>query len=206
MVGLACNGAISTTLAVHLVGVLHDKGYGPGEIAVVIALAGPSQVAVRFLLAFGDGRFNSRAWSKIALWLQVVALLVLWLCNEQSGLGWLVFVFSLCNGIVAGLTLVVGALITSEMFGAANYGAYGAVQGVLKLASTLARSVGPVLFAYVVASFDGSGIANLALVGVSMASLVVCSTASGRVGAARQVGSGADDSKTRSRYDTSARG
>ncbi|MEX3693739.1 MFS transporter [Paraburkholderia sp. BR14263] len=171
-ISLACNGAISTSLAVHIVGILDGKRYSSAQISLVVALVGPAQVAARALLAMKRKNLTTAFWGRVALGLQIVALTALWLCRPGSPATALVYLFAICNGVVGGLTLVVAALITSELFGTANY---GAVQGVLKMVSTVARSAGPVLFAFAALAMKVDGAAISLLVGLAVLSFVAFS-------------------------------
>ncbi|WP_421403868.1 MFS transporter [Agrobacterium fabrum] len=138
---LAANGGISTSLAVHLVMIMQNKGFGQSDIVATLALAGPAQIAIRGLLAIGGSRLRSnRTLGIIALTSQVVALLALWFSQPDGDFRFFIYLFGLANGIAGGLTLIVAALITTDVFGSTNY---AAIQGVLKTISMLARAATP---------------------------------------------------------------
>ena len=140
-IALGSNGAISTILAVHLVSILDTKGYQASEIATAIAIGGPSQIGVRVLLAFFYGRYSSSLMlGLMALTLQLVAMILLTISDASASFAWAAFAFGITNGIAGGLMLIVGALVTTDIFGMNDY---GQIQGILKMITTISRAIAP---------------------------------------------------------------
>jgi MFS family permease len=172
-VALASNAAISTGLAVHLVSLLANRGYDAVQISSAVALMGAAQVGARAILALGGKHLaSSISMGMLALALQIVAMLMLWIATTFTSSGWALIGFAITNGLVAGLTLVVGALITVDLFSTAHY---GQVQGILKTITTLFRAIAASALIFIAGSNHAYSRLTVALAAISVASLIAFS-------------------------------
>ena len=76
----------------------------------------------------------------MALPLQLVAMILLAISDASASFAWAAFAFGITNGIAGGLMLIVGALVTTDIFGMNDY---GQIQGILKLITTISRAIAP---------------------------------------------------------------
>jgi len=140
-VAFAFNGFIVSVLTVHLISVLQGKGLTLDAAVWVASFFGPMQVAGR-VAEFSIGRkFSPRSIGAVALWLLVVALLVLLAVDGQIALALL---FAVAFGCSNGVVTIVRGTVPAELFGRTGY---GSTLGSLAAPALFARAVAPFAFA-----------------------------------------------------------
>jgi MFS family permease len=159
-ISFAANAAVTTALAVHLILILQQH-HSLGESVTVLALMGPAQLAVRFAMIALAKTKVSYAW--IGFWtmvMQLIALVILVLGAESADRKWLLFVFGILHGMAGGASVIVRAVVTTEIFGKREY---AAVQGAMQLIIMLARAGAPVAIAIVAQWGGASGVMRVLL-------------------------------------------
>lgn len=154
----AVNALIFSALAVHLIPLLRQLGYGATLAVTLAALIGPAQVAGRIAerLWFQDAppqRIGRLAFAALPAGL----LAMLLLAHRQWAAGLFCVLLGASNGV---LTIVRGT-VPQELFGRRHY---GAIAGAMAGPSLLARAAGPLLAALLL----GAGTPPLALLGLFM--------------------------------------
>ncbi|MCR9002110.1 hypothetical protein [Rahnella perminowiae] len=167
ILALSSNSGISTSLALLLIPILQSKGYDSSQITLVFMILGPSQILVRLILALKKDISSNFNLGVLALLLQMVSLVALFYSDGHSSLSWLIYVFSISNGLTGGLTLIVGSLITTEV---AELKHYGLIQGILKTSTTLARSSLPYVLSVVSSLSDIKNSSTKVLIIISIIS------------------------------------
>lgn len=157
-IALAVNMLIFSALAVHLIPLLRQFGYGSTLAVGLAALIGPAQVAGRIVerLWFQDAppqRIGRLAFAALPAGL----LTMLLLARQQWAAGLFCVLLGGSNGV---LTIVRGT-VPQVLFGRRHYGAiFGAMAGP----ALLGRAAGPLLTAFML----GAGVSPPALLGVFM--------------------------------------
>jgi MFS family permease len=131
---------VASSLAVHQVALLVESGHSGAFAAAATGLLGAMQVPGRLL--FGPLRSRrGRAQSTVAVYgAFAVGVLVLAVATSTAAVVVFVAVYGMARGM---LTLLRAALI-GDLWGTADY---GAISGVLAMASTGATALGPVVVA-----------------------------------------------------------
>jgi predicted MFS family arabinose efflux permease len=137
------HGALFTGFSVHLIPLLVERGFSLEVAVAAFALIGPAQVLARIIIAVGERRFSMRGIGLVTIALPVAAFALLALVRPGSGL---VAVFAALYGAANGLMTVVRAVLPTEIFGRADY---GAIQGMIAAPATFSKAVGPFLFGLV---------------------------------------------------------
>jgi predicted MFS family arabinose efflux permease len=137
------HGALFTGFSVHLIPLLVERGFSLEAAVAAFALIGPAQVMARIVIALGERRLSMRGIGLVTLALPVAAFALLALVRPGSGL---VALFAVLYGAANGLMTVVRAVLPSEIFGRADY---GAIQGMIAALATFSKAVGPFLFGLV---------------------------------------------------------
>jgi MFS family permease len=127
------NGA----MGVHLVPYLHDRGYDPGFAAAAAGLIGAMQVVARVVLAPLGDRASPRVLTALVLAIEPLALVVLLLARETSG----VFAFVVLFGAARGATTLVRPVLTAALYGRSEF---ASIAGVLQMAVSFAQALAPV--------------------------------------------------------------
>lgn len=157
-IALAVNMLIFSALAVHLIPLLRQFGYGAALAVGLAALIGPAQVAGRIVerLWFQDAppqRIGRLAFAALPAGL----LAMLLLARQQWAAGLFCVLLGASNGV---LTIVRGT-VPQVLFGRRHYGAiFGAMAGP----ALLGRAAGPLLTALML----GAGVPPPALLAVFM--------------------------------------
>lgn len=152
----AVNALIFSALAVHLIPLLHQLGYGATAAVALAALIGPAQVA---------GRIAERLWfqdappqhiGRLAFAALPAGLLAMLLVARQQ---WAAGLFCLLLGASNGVLTIVRGTVPQLLFGRRHY---GAIAGAMAGPSLLARAAGPLLTAVLL----GGGAPPLVLLGL----------------------------------------
>jgi predicted MFS family arabinose efflux permease len=137
------HGALFTGFSVHLIPLLVERGFSLEVAVAAFSLIGPAQVLARVVIALGERRLSMRGIGLVTMALPVAAFALLAIVAPGSGL---VAVFAALYGAANGLMTVVRAVLPSEIFGRADY---GAIQGMIAAPATFSKAVGPFLFGLV---------------------------------------------------------
>jgi MFS family permease len=152
----AVNALIFSALAVHLIPLLRQLGYGATLAVTLAAQIGPAQVA---------GRIAERLWfqdappqhiGRMAFAALPAGLLAMLLLARQQ---WAAGLFCLALGASNGVLTIVRGTVPQVLFGRRHY---GAIAGAMAGPSLLARAAGPLLTALLL----GAGAPPLALLGL----------------------------------------
>jgi MFS family permease len=175
-ISFAVNAAITTALAVHLILILQQH-HSLGEGVAVLALMGPAQLAVRLAMIALAKTKMSYAW--VGFWtmvMQLIALVILVLGAESADRKWLLFVFGILHGMAGGASVIVRAVVTTEIFGNREY---AAAQGAMQLIIMLARAGAPVAIA-IVAQWGDGGSVMMVLLALGCVSIIAMALAVSR--------------------------
>jgi predicted MFS family arabinose efflux permease len=151
-----------SSLSVHLIPLLQEKGFSPADAVWLAALVGPMQVGGRVVQFTLGRRFSPQHVGLLALSLLPVGLMELLLASSGLFLS-LVFVF--LYGASNGVMTIVRATIPAEMFGRDQY---GAVNGALAAPVITCRAAGPLAASLIWTMSGGYGGVVCALAGASV--------------------------------------
>ena len=129
--------AAFSTLSVHLIPLLQERGLSAGNAVLLAAGVGPMQVLGRVLEVTVGARFRAAQVGLLALALLPIALIAL----AQAGSSWtLLIAFAALYGASNGVMTIVRAVMPAELFGRDSY---GAINGALSAPVILSRAVAP---------------------------------------------------------------
>jgi MFS family permease len=127
----------AVALAVHLLPFLTKQGYPTAFAALTASVLGGSQIPGRLLFGPLGMRLSLRGITALLFSMMTTGLLILLLAPSS----WLVLVGAVLFGMGSGASSPARAALVGEFYGIANY---GAINGVMTLISTIARSGAPV--------------------------------------------------------------
>jgi predicted MFS family arabinose efflux permease len=169
-ISFTANMLAFSAISIHLIPLLNERGFSMTDAVWLAAIVGPMQVAGRICEYTIGARFRATQIAMIAFVFLPVALIVL----RFAGLQWgLILVFVTLYGASNGVMTIVRGVIPGEIFGRDRY---GAVNGALAAPVLAARSLGPLVAAFIWSAAGGYAavIWTLAAVGVvSAASFMV---------------------------------
>ncbi|MBP0445473.1 MFS transporter [Roseomonas sp. SSH11] len=167
----AALGLSSSTIAVHLVPLLHERGLGDSAAAIA-SLVGIAQVAGRVAEFAGGGRLPVGTVGLIATGALPPVFLALALLSDPLPLALAVGLYGAANGV---MTVVRGAL-PALMFGTARY---GAISGILSAAGAFSRAAGPIGMAWLWQRLGGYAEGMVAIALLSALSMIALAAATG---------------------------
>jgi MFS family permease len=141
VIAFGASTAAFSTVTIHFVPLMIDRGMTGLWAAQVFALIGPSQVAARLAMWPLAGRVVS--YGVAIFLLQAAAVLAL----AAAGTGSLLFVFALLFGASSGLLTILRGISVAEV---CRRDAIGRLNGIIGAVSGLCRALGPALFAVAV--------------------------------------------------------
>ena len=137
-VSFTANMAAFSTLSVHLIPLLQERGLSPADTVLLAAAIGPMQVLGRVLEVTVGARFRAAQVGLLALSLLPVALIAL----AEAGSRWVLLIaFAALYGASNGVMTIVRAVMPAELFGRESY---GAISGALSAPVILSRAVAPI--------------------------------------------------------------
>jgi MFS family permease len=155
-----------SAMSIHLIPLLHERGFTMSDAVWLAAIVGPMQVAGRIGEYTVGARFRAIEIATIALILLPVALLLL----RFAGLNWIwVLVFITLYGASNGVMTITRGIIPSEIYGRERY---GAVNGALAAPVLASRSLGPLVAAFIWSAAGGYDAVLWALAAIGFVSLV----------------------------------
>jgi MFS family permease len=133
------NALVFSAMTVHLIPVLHGKGWSLAEAAWIGALVGPMQVLGRIAEYRWLPDWSASKVGVIAMWLLPLSLVLLALLGGSAlWIGLFALLYGSGNGV---MTIVRGA-IPAELYGRA---AYGAINGALSAPVLISKAAGPLV-------------------------------------------------------------
>jgi MFS family permease len=160
-----------SALSVHLIPLLHEKGFAPMHAVWLAALVGPMQVGGRLIEFTVGRRFSPRVVGLVALGLLPLALVAL--MSTASGLR-MSIAFVVLYGASNGVMTIIRATFPAEMFGRDHY---GAVNGALAAPVIASRAAGPLAASLIWSAWHGYDAVLWVLVGVSILAMGAFSAA-----------------------------
>ena len=148
-VAFTANMLAFSALSVHLIPLLHEKGFSAADAVMLAALVGPMQVAGRIWEYTIGARLRATQVALIALGLFPVAIALLYF---SGGTSLMVVAFIACYGVSNGIITIARGTIPAEIYGRERY---GVVNGALSAPVLASRAVGP-LVASLIWSATGS--------------------------------------------------
>jgi MFS family permease len=154
-----------SALSVHIIPLLHEKGFAMGEAVRVAALVGVMQVAGRIGEFTVGRRYKPTQVATFALATLPVALVCL---SYSSSLWPVILLFVLPYGASNGIMTITRGVIPAELFGRERY---GAVNGALATPVAAARALGPFVAAIIWSAAGGYTAVLWTLAGIGVLSL-----------------------------------
>ncbi|NUZ04483.1 MFS transporter [Piscinibacter koreensis] len=155
------NALVFSGMTVHLIPVLHAKGWSLAEAAWIGALVGPMQVLGRIAEYRWLPDWSASKVGVIAMWLLPVSLVLLALLG--GSMVW-IGVFALLYGSGNGVMTIVRGAIPAELYGRA---AYGAINGALSAPVLISKAAGPLVGSLLLAAALGPTAMVLLLAGLA---------------------------------------
>ncbi|KQT13488.1 MFS transporter [Ramlibacter sp. Leaf400] len=181
------NALVFSAMSVHLLGLLQGKGLSATHAAWIGAMVGPMQVLGRVLEYTWLRHQTAARVGVLACWLLPAALVLLLAPGSAFAV---LAVFALLYGASNGVMTIVRGAIPRELYGGQ---AYGAINGALATPVQLAKAVGPIAAALVLAGAGSNGLLlALAALGVLAAAVFTWTV---RSASAVPAGEGGDAAK-----------
>lgn len=142
LIALVVYAAMFSAFTFHMYPLLQESGISTTEVVQAIAIIGPAQVAGRVVISIFASRAPMRVIGAVVVTtfpFTFAALLF------DSITFWLVAIVFAVYGFANGIFTIVRSLVVPEML---SPHAYGALNGLLTIAATLARAAGPVAAAW----------------------------------------------------------
>ena len=128
-----------SALSVHLIPLLHEKGFSSTDAVLLAAVVGPMQVAGRIWEYTLGAGLRATQVALVALILFPLAAGILYF---GGGTWFIVIAFIACYGVSNGIMTIARGTIPVEIFGRERY---GAVNGALSAPVLASRAVGPLV-------------------------------------------------------------
>ena len=137
------NSLVMAGVTVHIIPLMLERGFAMATIVATIAMIGPMQVAGRVVVTIFEKWLDFR---KAGLVSGIFLLIGFALISQAQPDNKLNYLFPIFYGSSLGIITIVRALAVPELIGPK---AYGALNGLLGLASSLALAVTPVVVSWV---------------------------------------------------------
>jgi MFS family permease len=156
---------VVTALWMHMMPLLADKGFTPGEAVAVIAWIGPMQVAGRFAqFLFGSHLSAARLGKAVFFGLPLAVVTLAFAPKTFAAMFFFAFLFGSGNGVV---TIVRGAVVP-EFIG---HQAVGAVNGAMAMPAAFARAAAPFLASLLLSALGNYGNVLAVLMAIALLAL-----------------------------------
>lgn len=142
MISFTAYAGVFTAFTFHMYPLLLEGGLSTTHVVWAIATIGPAQVAGRIFISLIDSRVSMR---RVGTWVVAVFPMVFTVLALQLSSIWVVIAACIAYGAANGILTIVRGLIVPEML---TRRAYGAINGLLVLPSTLARAFAPMAAAW----------------------------------------------------------
>ncbi len=137
------NSLVMAGVTVHIIPLMLERGFAMAVIVATIAMIGPMQVAGRVVVTVFENWLDFRKAGLMSGVFLLIGFGLLFLAQPNNYLNYL---FPIFYGSSLGIITIVRALAVPELIGPE---AYGALNGLLGLASSLALAIAPVLISWV---------------------------------------------------------
>lgn len=137
LVSLTIYAGMFSAFTFHMYPLLQEDGLSEADIVTAIAVIGPAQVLGRFLVSIYAPGMPMRLLGSVTVAIFPVVFACLIPANPSF---WLVAIVFAVYGISNGVFTIVRSFIVPEMLSAH---AYGALNGLITIAATIARAIAP---------------------------------------------------------------
>ncbi|NYT62533.1 MFS transporter [Alcaligenaceae bacterium] len=141
-VSLTVYTIIFSAFTFHMYPLLLERGLGTSDVVQAIALIGPAQVVGRTLIGVFANKISMRVIGAVVALTFPVTFGVLAFIRPEF---WFIAGICATYGATNGIFTIVRGLVVPEML---SQHAYGAINGILSIPTTIARAVAPVGAAY----------------------------------------------------------
>jgi MFS family permease len=156
---------VVTALWMHMMPMLADKGFTPGEAVVVIAWIGPMQVAGRFVqFLFGSHLSAARLGKAVFFGLPLAVVTLAFAPKAFAAM----FLFALLFGAGNGVVTIVRGSVVPEFLG---HKGVGAVNGAMAMPAAFARAAAPFLASLLLSMLGNYGNVLALLTAVALLAL-----------------------------------
>ena len=162
LVALTLYAGMFSAFTFHMYPLLLEGGLNKADVLIAIAVIGPMQVMGRYLVSIYAPGMPMRLLGSIVV---AVFPLAFALVIPTSSSFWLVAVVFATYGLANGIFTIVRGFVVPEML---SPHAYGALNGIITIAATIARAVAPLAAAWIWAINQSYGLVMWAIVGSSL--------------------------------------
>jgi predicted MFS family arabinose efflux permease len=127
----------------HMYPLLEEKGLSPADVVLAIAIIGPAQVLGRILVTVYAAGVPLRLLGAAIVTVFPIAFALL--LPQNIGF-WLVAAVFAAYGLVNGIFTIIRSFMVPEML---SPHAYGALNGIITVAATIARAAAPLMAAWI---------------------------------------------------------
>jgi MFS family permease len=165
-ISFTANMAAFSTLSVHLIPLLRERGFSAEASVLLAAVVGPMQVLGRVLEVTVGARFRPANVGLLALALLPIGLFAL----AQGDSRWtLLIAFAALYGASNGVMTIIRAVMPAELFGRESY---GAINGALSAPVIVSRAVAPIVAAWLWSTFGNYGVVLWVLIALASAAVL----------------------------------
>lgn len=143
LIALTLYAGMFSAFTFHMYPLLVENGLSPADVVIAIAFIGPVQVIGRYLVSLYAPGMPMRLLGSITV---AVFPVVFALVIPATPTFWLVAIVFAAYGLANGIFTIVRSFVVPEML---SPHAYGALNGIITIAATLARAVAPLAAAWI---------------------------------------------------------
>ncbi len=159
---LAIYAGMFSAFTFHMYPLLQEDGLSERDVVVAIAIIGPAQVLGRYLVTIYAPGMPMRLLGALMVTVFPIAFAMLIPANPGF---WLVAVVFAAYGMANGIFTIVRSFVVPEML---SPHAYGALNGIITIAATIARAAAPLAAAWLWTVNQSYGLVMMAIVGASL--------------------------------------
>lgn len=159
---LAIYAGMFSAFTFHMYPLLQEDGLNERDVVMAIAIIGPAQVLGRYLVTLYAPGMPMRLLGSLMVAVFPIAFALLIPANPGF---WLVAVVFAAYGMANGIFTIVRSFVVPEML---SPHAYGALNGIITIAATVARAVAPLAAAWLWAVNQSYGLVMWGIVGASL--------------------------------------
>jgi predicted MFS family arabinose efflux permease len=159
---LAIYAGMFSAFTFHMYPLLQEDGLSDRDVVMAIAIIGPAQVLGRYLVTVYAPGMPMRLLGALMVAVFPVAFAMLIPANPGF---WLVAVVFAAYGMANGIFTIVRSFVVPEML---SPHAYGALNGIITIAATIARAAAPLAAAWLWTVNQSYGLVMWAIVGASL--------------------------------------
>lgn len=159
---LAIYAGMFSAFTFHMYPLLQEDGLTERDVVLAIAIIGPAQVLGRYLVTLYAPGMPMRLLGSLTVAVFPIAFALLIPTNPSF---WLVAVVFAAYGMANGIFTIVRSFVVPEML---SPHAYGALNGIITIAATIARAGAPLAAAWLWSVNQSYGLVMWAIVGSSL--------------------------------------